>query len=501
MTFSSTFQKSNTTAEQDIINEQIKFLEKVIDCTNLWLDVLDKDGNILIWNRAAEEISGYSREEVVGHGKVWHWLYPDKKYRKKIRKKVKDTIKKGLIVEDFETTITRKDGEKRVISWYFQNLKDSNGKITGSIAIGRDITEQKKIERALKESEEKYRITFEHTGTAMTVVEEDTTLSLVNGKFEELSGYKKEEIEGKMSWTQFVHPDDLKRMKKYHYGRRRGRKIPNSYEFRFVDRFGRVKNVLINISVIPGTKKSVASLIDITELRKITKLLRAVSEINEVISKNSSQERLLATVSKKLSSVYDAVFTVIKTKNGVRPVKMSGIDPKSIAQAVKVCPAINKALRGHTSKIIAGSKLCRKCISKPHSYVISIPITSSKRLWGSLTIHSSTGFSKDEINLLKKLSKNIGFALNAYKVEEDRKRALEQLAENLTQFDISADRLRNPLAIIMGSLELVQDLGKDEVLRIVGEQAERIRKELDEIRKEEIKTYRLVERGEKKDFL
>ena len=45
----------------------------------------------------------------------------------------------------------------------------------------------------------------------MTVVEEDTTLSLVNGKFEELSGYKKEEIEGKMSWTQFVHPDDLKR--------------------------------------------------------------------------------------------------------------------------------------------------------------------------------------------------------------------------------------------------------------------------------------------------
>lgn len=53
----------------------------------------------------------------------------------------------------------------------------------------------------------------------------------------------------------------------------------------------------------------------------------------------------------------------------------------------------------------------------------------------------------------------------------------------------------------MNSLELVQDLGKDEVLRIIGEQAVRIKKELDELREEEIKTFKFVEKSDKRVFL
>ncbi|GAI15672.1 unnamed protein product, partial [marine sediment metagenome] len=64
--------------------------------------------------------------------------------------------------------------------------------------------------------EEKYRTTFENTGTAMAIIEEDTTISLVNHQFEILTGYSKEEIEGKKRWTEFVHEEDLERMKEYH---------------------------------------------------------------------------------------------------------------------------------------------------------------------------------------------------------------------------------------------------------------------------------------------
>lgn len=56
-----------------------------------------------------------------------------------------------------------------------------------------------------------YRAVFENTGTATIIVEADTTIALANGTFTGLSGYGKEEIEGKKSWTEFILKDDLDR--------------------------------------------------------------------------------------------------------------------------------------------------------------------------------------------------------------------------------------------------------------------------------------------------
>ena len=71
------------------------------------------------------------------------------------------------------------------------------------------VIERLSAEESLRASEEKYRTVFENTGTATMIVEEDTTISLVNTKFEQLSGYSKEEIETRKSWTGFFYRDDL----------------------------------------------------------------------------------------------------------------------------------------------------------------------------------------------------------------------------------------------------------------------------------------------------
>ncbi len=135
---------------EDETKDLIHFQESIIDNANVWLNVLDKQANVKIWNKAAEMISGYSSEEVIGHGKIWEWLYPDINYRNKIFKKAIDILKKGEILEGFETVITTKNGEKKTMSWYSRNLMNKNGEVESSIALGLDITERNRAEERLE---------------------------------------------------------------------------------------------------------------------------------------------------------------------------------------------------------------------------------------------------------------------------------------------------------------------------------------------------------------
>ncbi|MDD5016301.1 MAG: response regulator, partial [Atribacterota bacterium] len=127
-----------------------QFQENIIHNANVWINVLGEKANVVLWNEAAEKMSGYSAAEVIGHDKIWRWLYPDEKYRKEITTKVNAIIRKGEVAEDFETRVCCKDGKVKIISWYSRNLTNPQGKIIGSVALGRDVTERKQAEERIK---------------------------------------------------------------------------------------------------------------------------------------------------------------------------------------------------------------------------------------------------------------------------------------------------------------------------------------------------------------
>jgi len=136
----------------------------------------------------------------------------------------------------------------------------------------------------LRESEKKYRTVFETTGTAMVVLEDDATISLANEEFLKLSGYSREELGGKKHWTEFVVPEDLERMRAQHSLRREGPgKALKQYEFRFLGKNGEIRDILLAVDMIPGTKRSVASLLDVTERKREEMALRkAYNNIREL---------------------------------------------------------------------------------------------------------------------------------------------------------------------------------------------------------------------------
>ena len=182
----------------------------------------------------------------------------------------KDLLRSRLL----EIYMIRKDGSVVPVEIKYTFLRDADTKPVGILAIARGIAERKLMEAALQDSESKYRTIFETTGVAMVIIEEDTTISLANTEFEKLSGYSKKEIEGKKSWAEFVLKGDLERMKAYHRWRRIDpATAPKQYEFQLVDRNGNVKDIFLAVDLIPGTKKSVASLLDITERKQMQEQL------------------------------------------------------------------------------------------------------------------------------------------------------------------------------------------------------------------------------------
>lgn len=137
----------------------LEFQNKVIDTAIFWINLLDREGNVTLWNRAAELISGYSREEVVGHKRIWEWLYPDPEYRARIFAHQKKTIEdKESAFQDFETVMRCKDGMTKTISWYSNNIVDEKGEPVGSIAMGTDVTELRDAEEELKAAMERLGI-------------------------------------------------------------------------------------------------------------------------------------------------------------------------------------------------------------------------------------------------------------------------------------------------------------------------------------------------------
>ncbi len=146
-----TIGRDNT--ERKLSEEKLRalrqFEESVIKNANIWISVLDHKGNVSVWNRAAEEISGYHADEVIGKNTIWSRMYPDKEYRHTVTAKIKAIIGSKTYLENFETRIRTKDGQERIIWWNTRILQDIPGIDETFIAIGRDVTEQKTLSDAL----------------------------------------------------------------------------------------------------------------------------------------------------------------------------------------------------------------------------------------------------------------------------------------------------------------------------------------------------------------
>jgi PAS domain S-box-containing protein len=223
------------------------------------------DGVIRTANDQLCQITGYPAGELTGRS--IRSLYPtEEEYDVVGRENRIQIARKGSA--EAGTRWQKKDGT--IIDVLLSSTPvDPSDPSSGITFTALDITEQKRAEAVLLESENLYRTVFENTGTAMAILEEDTTISHANEEMEKILGYPRGDVEGRMKWPDLIAEGDLEKMLEYHRLRRTDPgSAPKSYEFRFVHKNGELRNAILAAAMIPGTGKSVISIRDITELKK-----------------------------------------------------------------------------------------------------------------------------------------------------------------------------------------------------------------------------------------
>ena len=289
-------------------------------------------GEVIEINRVWTEITGYTDDDIPT---IEHWVH--KAYGEneaEVLPKIERLYELDRRISEGEFTVTTRSGERR--KWAFNSaplghLPDGR-RLVISMAI--DVTERKAAEKELQLSEQRYRTIFETTGTATVIIEPDTTISLANSQFTQLSGYSRDEIEGKTSWTEFVaHEDDLAKMRRYHKLRRSQGGAPSRYEFTFVDRDGTEKAILLDIALIPGTGQSVAALLNISERKAMEEQLRQrVTELSTLHSLGvqaggtTSLKSTVHAILEELTSATAADVTALLLKEDERIV-LQGTEP------------------------------------------------------------------------------------------------------------------------------------------------------------------------------
>ncbi len=269
----------------------------VFETSGTAMIIVDRKGTIVEANQMVEEIFGVTREEAVGKKRYMDFIAEnDLPMVKEISRKLMTGELSGP--QRYEARAVTGDGSEKFLICFANVLPG-----VGGLASFLDVTEIKRMEKALKASEAKYRTIFESTGTAMYLVRRDGIITDINAEAEKLFGYAREEVVGKMGYADLLHPEEVERAKDF------SRKIlagelptPFQYEARALHRSGRVIEAIVTVSMLPGREESVLSVVDITDKKEYERELgRRAQELKDFVSMAAHELRHPATLLKGYS--------------------------------------------------------------------------------------------------------------------------------------------------------------------------------------------------------
>ena len=180
-------------------------LAAMVEATSDFVSVADMDGNLLYLNEAGRKMIGLSERTDITKLKIAD-MHPTWAAKIVFEKGRPTAFRKGTW--SGETALLHRDGHEIPVSQVIMAHKDKDGKYDMSATTMHDITERKKIEENLKESEEKFHAMIENSGDLTTIMDIDGKIKYESPAITKIMGYGKDELIGKSAFD-LIHKDDL----------------------------------------------------------------------------------------------------------------------------------------------------------------------------------------------------------------------------------------------------------------------------------------------------
>jgi PAS domain S-box-containing protein len=304
-------------SEQRAAIEQSAFQAHLLDEVGQAIVATDIDGQVVYWNRFAETLFGWSTLEMLGRNSL-EAIQVD--LTSDLRREIGRALTGGHW--SGELLLRRRDGSQFQASITTSPVRAAGGGLAAVVAVIEDVSDQRRAEAALRESEARFRALSDNASDVIIIDEPPVGIRYISASVERVSGYRPADVIGH-SLLEFIHPDDAAAVRDLTAGLRTGsgRLAHVELRVRHADGSWRtVEAVVTNLLDDPAIRGYVVTYSDISERTRAENALRESEARFRALSDNSSDVLTIAAADGTVRYTSNPVLRVI----GMRPDEVAG---------------------------------------------------------------------------------------------------------------------------------------------------------------------------------
>jgi len=466
----------------------IEELNSVISEAPIPMLVINKDHKIIHFNKACEELTGYTKEEMIGTDNQWKAFYSEKRpvmadlivdeasdddifkhYGFKYKRLKKANERYAAV--DFFPDLGKKG---KWLSFTVSPLKNNNDEIIGAVETLQDVTDEKNAEEKMHNSKKHYRMLVEFVPYPIIVYDSEGLASYLNPAFTQTFGWTLEELEGRN--IPFI-PKELDKETKDVLKKFFEEKSLKRYETQRYTKDGALLDVIMwatSFARIGHTfNENFVILRDITEEKRIAAYNKTIMKISTALPEYPELEELMNYLTKEIKTLLDTEGAIVllydELKNEVFFLGAAYDNSDTEKRAKKIRFPLSEVLAGEV--ILSGKPIIEndplKCAKYPERdrklgyetrNLLIVPIKSDERIIGTLVAlnKKKSLFEDVDVELLEMIAGTVAISIeNARFSEEVRKAYKEVAVMNRAKgkaINHLSHELKTPVAILTGSV-------------------------------------------------